>query len=637
MFIILGGGVFFIGSNLYITSLNQNLIKHADLILHQQREIENLTYIFESIKANMLALSATTKGLQKRQNIQDDIYQTIQKVKIKLEQIEPILNEKKVSALGIKEKFSQEYLEILDYIPPLLERLQEETLSLCGLLQLRDNLFDKKDKELYQIALQIRDYNSEIPDKIEYINKIVFKSATALHVNYDLFQEQANEKKSFHFKAQVFIYLLAFILILLLLNRISRQIVSLYEKIENRLYTDELTSLGSRYAFMYSLEDTKKPIVVLVDIDKFRSINELFGVKTGNEVLQKLASLMREFCKKSGCEAYRLSADEFALLKEANDEVKNAHLIALNFYEYYKKNYLYIDAISDTIELEFTFGIAAGKEQTLAKADMALEYAKANDLMYKVYSQEIDTTKSLKDNILWKKEIKEAVIEDNFVPFFQPIYDREAKIFKYEALARLKKLEAGKISYIPPVKFLDIAVKTKYYAHISKMVIFKSLDMAKEKNVQMSINISKKDILNSEFLKELKEKIKTLGIGNQITFEITESEDISHHRYLKNFIVEFRDIGVKFAIDDFGSGFSNFSFILEVSPDFIKIDGSLIKNIDSSKNSYELVKSIVAFSHALDKKVVAEFVHSKEVFDIAYELGIDLFQGYYFAQPALEI
>jgi EAL domain-containing protein (putative c-di-GMP-specific phosphodiesterase class I) len=169
------------------------------------------------------------------------------------------------------------------------------------------------------------------------------------------------------------------------------------------------------------------------------------------------------------------------------------------------------------------------------------------------------------------------------------------------------------------------------------MVIFKSLDMAKEKNVQMSINISKKDILNSEFLKELKEKIKTLGIGNQITFEITESEDISHHRYLKNFIVEFRDIGVKFAIDDFGSGFSNFSFILEVSPDFIKIDGSLIKNIDSSKNSYELVKSIVAFSHALDKKVVAEFVHSKEVFDIAYELGIDLFQGYYFAQPALEI
>lgn len=305
MFIILGGGVFFISSNLYITSLNQNLIKHADLILHQQREIENLTYIFESIKANMLALSATTKGLQKRQNIQDDIYQTIQKVKIKLEQIEPILNEKKVSALGIKEKFSQEYLEILDYIPPLLERLQEETLSLCGLLQLRDNLFDKKDKELYQIALQIRDYNSEIPDKIEYINKIVFKSATALHVNYDLFQEQANEKKSFHFKAQVFIYLLAFILILHLLNRISRQIVSLYEKIENRLYTDELTSLGSRYAFMYSLEDTKKPIVVLVDIDKFRSINELFGVKTGNEVLQKLASLMREFCKKSGCEAYR--------------------------------------------------------------------------------------------------------------------------------------------------------------------------------------------------------------------------------------------------------------------------------------------------------------------------------------------
>jgi EAL domain-containing protein (putative c-di-GMP-specific phosphodiesterase class I) len=109
------------------------------------------------------------------------------------------------------------------------------------------------------------------------------------------------------------------------------------------------------------------------------------------------------------------------------------------------------------------------------------------------------------------------------------------------------------------------------------------------------------------------------------------------NKYLKSFLEEFREIEVNFAIDDFGSGFSNFSLILEIAPDFIKIDGSLIKNIDTDNNSYELVKSIVAFSHALGKKTIAEFVHSKEIFEIAKSLQVDLFQGYYFSEPKIDI
>ncbi len=344
---------------------------------------------------------------------------------------------------------------------------------------------------------------------------------------------------------------------------------------------------------------------------------------------------MEEYCRDKEYKVYRLSADEFAFYKDIEDEknLDSLEKYIVGFFDLCKTKKIFINLIGDTVEVEFAVGIAHGKENVLSRADMALDYAKQNSLRYKIYSEDIDTTRSLKQNLFWKKEIKKAIDEDNFVPFFQPIVDRNEKIVKYEALARLKREEDGNISYVTPYKFLDIAIKTKSYNQFSKMIILKSLEMAAQIQSDISINIGKKDILNIELQRELKHRIVELGIAKQITFEIVESEDISDKRRLRSFIKDFQSIGVNFAIDDFGTGFSNFAFILETTPDFIKIDGSLIKDIDSDKNSLELVRSIVAFSHALNKKVIAEYIHSKEVFDIAYELGIDLFQGYYFSEP----
>ena len=96
----------------------------------------------------------------------------------------------------------------------------------------------------------------------------------------------------------------------------------------------------------------------------------------------------------------------------------------------------------------------------------------------------------------------------------------------------------------------------------------------------------------------------------------------------------FRALGVRIALDDFGSGFSNFNYILTLAPDCIKIDGSLIKNIHQDTKSKEMVKAICSFSKSLGITTVAEFVHNKEVFEVAKEIGIDYFQGYYFAEPS---
>jgi len=148
-----------------------------------------------------------------------------------------------------------------------------------------------------------------------------------------------------------------------------------------------------------------------------------------------------------------------------------------------------------------------------------------------------------------------------------------------------------------------------------------------------SLNLSFNDMLNEKVLNALRANIEKYGIGDHLTVEILESENVDDYLVIRDFIKEFKKLGIEIAIDDFGSGFSNFTHVFELEPDILKIDGSLIKNIDNDRKSYEFVKSIVQLAKALDIKTLAEFVSSKEIFDITYALGIDYFQGYYFSAP----
>jgi len=127
------------------------------------------------------------------------------------------------------------------------------------------------------------------------------------------------------------------------------------------------------------------------------------------------------------------------------------------------------------------------------------------------------------------------------------------------------------------------------------------------------------------------------NIGNRLVFEITENEMIENFEVLNSFVKRFKNLGVKIAIDDFGTGYSNFDRILKVEPNYIKIDGSLIKNIIEDKVSYKIVDIIIKLAHSLNIKVIAEYVYKKEIFDLLCELKVDEFQGYYLGSPSLEL
>ncbi|PNV84028.1 MAG: hypothetical protein C0627_02370 [Sulfurimonas sp.] len=214
---------------------------------------------------------------------------------------------------------------------------------------------------------------------------------------------------------------------------------------------------------------------------------------------------------------------------------------------------------------------------------------------------------------------------------YQPIYNTKTqKIEKYESLARII---TGSGEVITPFVFLDIAIKSKLYPEITKAMITKSFEFFKDKDFEFSINLSIVDIQSKEILKFIFNKLDEFAETQRVVFEILETDKIENYEEIKAFIKEVKKHGCKVAIDDFGSGYSNFSHILELNVDYIKIDSSLVKFITTDTSSRTVVKTIINFAKDLNLKTIAEFVEDKESLDLLKKMDVDFIQGYYIGKP----
>ena len=223
--------------------------------------------------------------------------------------------------------------------------------------------------------------------------------------------------------------------------------------------------------------------------------------------------------------------------------------------------------------------------------------------------------------------IKEAIENDKVVALYQPIFNvKTKKIEKHEALMRLEN-EDGSLK--SPIEFLDIAKRVKLYTKLTKKMIKLAVSKVASTKSPITININMEDIENPSISRYIYNFIDKSNIGDFITFEIVESEKITSYIKVSNFIKKLKTLGCKFAIDDFGSGYSNFEHILKLDFDYIKIDGSLIKNIDTSLENELFVKSIIKLAKELNIKTVAEYVYNQSIYNKITSLGIDYVQGHY--------
>lgn len=378
----------------------------------------------------------------------------------------------------------------------------------------------------------------------------------------------------------------------------------------------------------------------MLDIDSLKTYNALYGIESGNNILIQFAKELEELVKKNNFKVYRLNSDEFVLFEKVNHvSLSSYEDFVTSIFEHFSKNKLFIKNIKESIEVSITVGLAFGENNTIAKASSALHEAKKDENKFAIYTEKSNIKEELENNLYWKKEIKKALEKDNIIPYFQPIVDRNQKIVKYESLMRMKQCGLdGSEKIITPYNFLEISLKTRQYDDLSYAMLEKTMQSVMNKNMSFTINLDYRDIYNPKLLAMLKKNIlKFYDINransNKIILEILENHEIKEYSSFNEQISELQDLGALIAIDDFGSGYSNLSHVIGISPHYLKIDGSLVKDIVTNQKSKKIVQGIVQLAKNLGIKTIAEFVANESIFDIVYELGIDQFQGYYFAEP----
>jgi len=408
---------------------------------------------------------------------------------------------------------------------------------------------------------------------------------------------------------------------------------TMLDSIEHQFYFDSLTELENRRKLTEKLEENKSVFLMIINIDGFQEINDLYGDHVGDSILKEFALYLQEIIPvKEGI--FRLHSDEFAHLCNRGMNLNEFKIFVAYVSEKIAQKSFKIDNNTE-VSLGVTIGVSYGTEQLLMNADIALKLAKKSKKNFLIYDDTMTMAKEYEKNFDWTKRLKKAIEEDKIIPVFQPIVDTKTeKIVKYEALMRMID-DNGTL--IAPIHFLELAKKNKLYHQLTKIMIDKTFKRFENLPYLVSINISVEDILNKEIHHFILSKLEESSIGNKIVFEIIESEGIENFDQVLEFIESVKKYGVKISIDDFGTGYSNFEYLMKLKVDYIKIDGSMIKNIDNDQNSQIITKSIVNFAKSMNIKTVAEFVHSKNVFEKVKELEVDFSQGYYFGEPSATI
>jgi diguanylate cyclase (GGDEF)-like protein len=502
-----------------------------------------------------------------------------------------------------------------------------------------NELFEKLPKNYnfpYSIRHTFNDstYIVATRDLVTYSNKPLAKLICALDITSD---EKAYEREVLNLVMVSFGILILLGLILnigfkTLIRRINRVSDDFNRQLKIQLYIDSLTGLPNRKSLIENIGRQRYLGILLINIDNFKEINDLYGHEIGDILLQKVGDQISILCEKNFLSAYKMHADEYAMLLKKNmsssefDFIAHTILGAMNGHSY----------VVDGINIFVTVSIGSDlcisdNSELMGHADMALKKAKKQSVSYLAYNDSLHIKEEYLNNINWTKKLKDVIDSDRFVLYFQGVHDAQTKeIYEYEALIRINGTD-GRI--ISPVEFLDIAKKIRLYPQITRFVIRTIFNQLRTTSHRYSINLSITDVLDTDIQTMIYELLSQSNSGNRLIFEILESEGIENHTEISSFITKVKTFGAKIAIDDFGTGYSNFAHIMRLNVDFIKIDASLIKNLDVDLSAQDIVGTIIEFAHRLNIKTVAEFVHNENVYHECKELGIDYIQGYYLSRP----
>ncbi len=541
-----------------------------------------------------------------------------------------------------KGKEVQELLEISKKVSVLYIEDHEETNKATTTLlkKLFKNVFSVRSyseaKEIFNDKIELLITDISLPEKngIELAEEFKQKSQKLKVIFISAYNDNKFLLKAIEVGADGFLFK-PFLLedFLKILNKIiqiiqiekenenlKKNLLKIIEEKNKELITDPITGIGNIAKMNMEFKDKNKYFIVLIDINRFKKINSAFGFEFGNRVLKETANKLKLFSDK----IYRIGSDQFILILK---NVKEFEKIKRSL----ENTKIYFNELPVIITYSIVSFFSEGKN-LINNITKVTDYLKENSLVNtaifideKKLKKASDKNKKLSFTL---KLLKENKVE----PFFQPIVNvKTKKTIKYEVLARI--IDENKI--YNPFEFIEDIKRAGLIHELTKQIFIKSLDKAK--NFPLSINITDMDLNHSELINFIIKETQRRNIPPQnITLEILEDISTFNKTNMNN-LKKLQKNGFKIAIDDFGSGYSNFERILQISPDYIKIDGKFIKTLLNEKNSHKIVMSINILAHSIGAQVIAEFVENETILKKIEEIGIEYAQGYYFSKPKKEI
>lgn len=415
---------------------------------------------------------------------------------------------------------------------------------------------------------------------------------------------------------------------------------------------DPLTQLYNRRRFQHEFEQIlmvssryqHSGALLYFDLDQFKYINDTSGHQAGDALLRIVADKLRQVVRASDVVA-RLGGDEFAvIIRECDAEgatVAAKKICAqLNALEFPARGRNHSISASIGIALFPCYGMTV--HDLMANADLAMYQAKGEGRgRWHLFSSDDRAREQMHNRVYWKEQIEQALREDRFLLYFQPVLNiRTNTIGHYEVLLRMCD-HRGRI--ISPGQFIPIAEQSGLIHFIDHLVIHKAIEEQVKLNARgyqltLSINLSGRVVDDPELLPLLTGLLKTSAIApSSLMFEVTETAAVVDMAAAENLMQEIKALGCRFAIDDFGVGFSSFFYLKRLPVDYVKIDGMFVRQLATNHQDRIFVKALSDIAKGLGKKVVAEFVENGEILVLLREYDVDYAQGYYIGRPAPQI
>jgi len=413
---------------------------------------------------------------------------------------------------------------------------------------------------------------------------------------------------------------------------------------------DELTGLFNRSSFERQLKlimnlsnkMKKEGSLLFIDIDRFSLINELEGFDVGDRLLVELTILIRKLIPANSLFA-RIGADEFCLFLE-NKAQKQAYVLAetiratVENFRFFTGEICYSVSVSIGVASLDTANPAQHPGEMILHARQACKFAKISGRdKIRIYNHEDQSVKERRRDIYWVPIIRKAMRDNDLFLVFQPVVQlNNGDISHYEVLLRMRG-EDGQI--ITPDQFIPVAERMGLIHALDLWVVEHAIDFLASlppylSRVSLAINLSGTAFEYPDLLQVIRDKLELTWVdAGRLTFEITETAAVDNFERTRDMINKIRELGCKFALDDFGAGFCSFNYLKFFPVDFVKIDGQFVRNLDHNETDQILVKSMVEIAGKLGKRTIAEFVETPNIALKLKEFGVNLGQGYAFGRP----